>query len=275
MKWPVRPPDTVLILANFVRKLVLQRNLIWNFVRRDLRARYVGSLMGFFWAVIHPLVLLASYSFVFSIVFQIRPYQSATENFALYLFCGILPWLYFQDTLARSCTSVTDHAHLIRKTVFPSEILPVSLLLSNLVYHLIGVGILCLVLAASGLLKWTVLFLPLFLGALMLLCLGLGWFTAAIQVFVRDAAQILSVVLVFWFWLTPVFYSLDQVPDQYRPYLQSNPLAMAVHGYRDCLLEGRLPAWQELAVLWLLAAVAFTAGGLVFRVTKREFADVL
>lgn len=275
MKWPVRPPDTVLILANFVRKLVLQRNLIWNFVRRDLRARYVGSLMGFFWAVIHPLVLLASYSFVFSIVFQIRPYQSATENFALYLFCGILPWLYFQDTLARSCTSVTDHAHLIRKTVFPSEILPVSLLLSNLVYHLIGVGILCLVLAASGLLKWTVLFLPLFLGALMLLCLGLGWFTAAIQVFVRDAAQILSVVLVFWFWLTPVFYSLDQVPDQYRPYLQANPLAMAVHGYRDCLLEGRLPAWQELAVLWLLAAVAFTAGGLVFRVTKREFADVL
>ncbi|GAB4108883.1 MAG: ABC transporter permease [Acidobacteriota bacterium] len=275
MKWPVRPPDTVLILANFVRKLVLQRNLVWNFVRRDLRARYVGSLMGFFWAVIHPLVLLASYSFVFSIVFQIRPYQSATENFALYLFCGILPWLYFQDTLARSCTSVTDHAHLIRKTVFPSEILPVSLLLSNLVYHLIGVGILCLVLGASGLLKWTVLFLPLYLGALMLLCLGLGWFTAAIQVFVRDAAQVLSVVLVFWFWLTPVFYSLDQVPDQYRPYLQANPLAMAVHGYRDCLLEGRLPAWQELAVLWLLAAVAFTAGGLVFRVTKREFADVL
>jgi ABC-type polysaccharide/polyol phosphate export permease len=275
MKWPVRPPDTVIILANFVRKLVLQRNLIWNFVRRDLRARYVGSLMGFFWAVIHPLVLLASYSFVFSIVFQIRPYQSATENFALYLFCGILPWLYFQDTLARSCTSVTDHAHLIRKTVFPSEILPVSLLLSNLVYHLIGLGILCLVLAAAGLLKWTVLLMPLYLGALMLLCLGLGWFTAAIQVFLRDAAQILSVLLVFWFWLTPVFYSLDQVPDRYRPYLQANPLAMAVRGYRDCLLEGRIPVWQELAMLWLVAAAAFAAGGLVFRLTKREFADVL
>lgn len=275
MKWPVRPPDAVLILANFVRKLVLQRNLIWNFVRRDLRARYVGSLMGFFWAVIHPLVLLTSYSFVFSIVFRIRPYQSATENFALYLFCGILPWLYFQDTLARSCTSVTDHAHLIRKTVFPSEILPVSLLLSNLVYHLIGLGIVCLVLAAAGLLKWTVLLMPLYLGALMLLCLGLGWFTAAVQVFVRDAAQILSVLLVFWFWLTPVFYSLDQVPEKYRPYLQANPLAMAVRGYRDCLLEGRTPVWQELVILWLVAAAAFAAGGLVFRMTKREFADVL
>ncbi len=275
MKWPARPPDALLILANFVRKLVLQRNLIWNFVRRDLRARYVGSLMGFFWAVIHPLVLLASYSFVFSVVFQIRPYQSATENFALYLFCGILPWLYFQDTLSRSCTSVTDHAHLIRKTVFPSEILPVSLLLSNLVYHLIGLGVLCVVLAAAGLLRWTVVILPLYLGALMVLCLGLGWLSAAVQVFLRDAAQVLSVLLVFWFWLTPVFYSLEQVPEAYRPLLQANPLAMAVHGYRDCLLEGRVPAWEELALLWLMAAAAFAAGGLVFRTTKREFVDVL
>ncbi len=275
MKWPARPPDALLILANFVRKLVLQRNLIWNFVRRDLRARYVGSLMGFFWAVIHPLVLLASYSFVFSIVFQIRPYQSATENFALYLFCGILPWLYFQDTLSRSCTSVTDHAHLIRKTVFPSEILPVSLLLSNLVYHLIGLGVLCVVLAAAGLLRWTVVMIPLYLGALMVFCLGLGWLSAAVQVFLRDAAQVLSVLLVFWFWLTPVFYSLEQVPEAYRPLLQANPIAMAVHGYRDCLLEGRLPAWGELALLWLMAAAAFAAGGLVFRTTKREFVDVL
>jgi ABC-type polysaccharide/polyol phosphate export permease len=94
-------------------------------------------------------------------------------------------------------------------------------------------------------------------------------------VFVRDTSQILSVVLVFWFWLTQVFYSLDQVPDRYRPYLQANPLAMAVGGYRDCLLEGRVPVWQELALLWLVAVAALAAGGLVFRLTKREFADVL
>lgn len=268
-------PAALLILVSFLRKLALQRNLIWNFVRRDLRTRYVGSLMGLFWAVIHPLVLLAAYSFVFSIVFQVRPYQSATENFAIYLFCGILPWLFFQDTLARSSTSVIDHSHLIRKAVFPSEILPVSVLLSNLVTHLIGLALFILVLLAAGLLSWSLLWLPLYVAGLMILCLGLGWLAAALQVFLRDTAQILSVLLVFWFWFTPVFYSLDQVPERYRFLLGLNPLSMVVHGYRSCLLEGRHPDWVGLGMLWLMAVCAFVVGGLVFRSTKREFVDVL
>lgn len=275
MKLLARLADVPVILANFVRKLILQRDLVWNFVRRDLRSRYIGSLMGFFWAVIHPLVLLASYSFVFSIVFEIRPYQSATQNFALYLFCGILPWLLFQDTLIRSCNSVLDHAHLIRKTVFPSEILPVSLLLANVVTHVIGVFLLAIVLGGAGLLSWTSILLLIYLPALMLLTLGLGWLAASLQVFLRDTAQVLTVFLVFWFWFTPIFYSLEQVPDRYRTFLTLNPLSLVVHGYRDCLLEGRVPDWSEAGLLWIIAITAFATGGIVFRTTKREFVDVL
>ena len=265
----------VQISANFARKLYLQRNLVWNFVVRDLKVRYVGSFMGFFWSIIHPLILLVSYTFVFSIVFDIRPRSTATDNFAVFLFCGILPWLYFQDTILRSCTAVVDNANLIRKTLFPSEILPVSIAVSNLVFHLIGVAVLLAVLVAMGLLSWTVVFLPAYLLPLMVLGLGLGWLLASLQVFLRDTAQILTVALVFWFWFTPIFYTVDRVPEGLRPLMQLNPLSLVVQGYRDCLLEGNLPSLSTVGWLWLMAAAVFIAGGLVFRNTKREFVDVL
>ena len=175
----------VAITLSFVRKLALQRYLIFNFVIRDLKSRYVGSFMGLFWAVIHPLVLLLCYTFVFSIIFKIRAGTLTTGNFAIFLFCGILPWLYFQDTVLRCCNSVVENSNLIRKTVFPSEILPVSLALSNAFTHLVGLAILFVVLLFSGLLAWTSFLLPLYLFLLIVLSLGLGWLGAALQVFLK------------------------------------------------------------------------------------------
>ncbi len=116
----------ITVSDNFLRKTVLHRHLIWNFTIRDLKGRYVGSFMGLFWSLVHPLVLLVSYTFVFAIIFKIRPNLKGIDNFAIFLFCGILPWLYFQETVMRSCNSVVDNANLIRKTLFPSEILPIS-----------------------------------------------------------------------------------------------------------------------------------------------------
>ncbi len=274
-KAEARAPAAVVITSNFFRKLLRQRALIRNFVGRDLRSRYVGSFMGFFWSVVHPLVLLVCYTFVFSIVFEIRPYSSATDNFAVFLFCGILPWLYFQDTVLRCCGCVVEQAGLIRKTLFPSEILAVSVVLSNLVYHLVGLGLLAAVLVWMGLLSWTALLLPVFILPLMILCLGIGWLVAATQVFLRDTMQVLSVLLVFLFWFTPIFYMPEQAPEGFRPLLALNPLSAVVAGYRGCLLEGTVPAVGSLVYLWTASILFFTAGGLVFRNTKREFADVL
>jgi ABC-type polysaccharide/polyol phosphate export permease len=178
------------ILLSFLRRVGHQRYLIFNFVARDLKSRYIGSLMGLFWAVVHPLVLLLCYTFVFSIVFKIRAGTLATGNFAIFLFCGILPWLYFQDTVLRCCNSLVENSNLIKKTVFPSEILPISLALSNVVTHLFGLAILLIVLVFSGLLVWTSLFLPVYLFLLVVLSLGLGWLCAALQVFLRDTYQV-------------------------------------------------------------------------------------
>jgi ABC-type polysaccharide/polyol phosphate export permease len=266
----------VIISSNFLQKTVfLHRHLILNFVVRDLRSRYVGSFMGVFWSLIHPLVLLISYTFVFSVIFQIRPTLKGTENFALFAFCGMLPWLYFQDTVVRSCNSIIDQSNLIRKTLFPSEILPITVALSNLVTHLIGFAILLAILLALGMVGWAACLTPVYLLLLIVLSLGLGWLVASLQVFLRDTAQVLGVIMVFWFWFTPVFYQVRSVPEAYRPWIRFNPLSHVVEGYRRLLLENQLPELSSFLVLAASALAAFLLGGFVFRNTKREFVDVL
>jgi lipopolysaccharide transport system permease protein len=273
---PVRVPW--IILSNFIHKIWLQHDLIRNFVVRDLKARYIGSFMGFFWSVIHPLVLLSSYAFVFMVIFGVgAPPDSGTNNFPLFLFCGILPWLFFQDTLQRSSTVIIDNANLITKTVFPTEILPLTVLLAGLVNHLIGFAILlCFILFVIGKISVFILLIPVYLAVLMLFSLGLAWFISSLNVFIRDISQVLTVILTFWFWFTPIFYA--KIPPKYSKYsfiLLWNPLANTVTGYRDCLLRMRMPDLELLGLHALAAAAVFVTGGLFFRYIKREFVDVL
>lgn len=265
------------ILASFLRKLYLQRGLIRNFVVRDLRARYVGSFMGFFWSVIHPIVLLVSYSFVFSMVLGMRPLpDTGTTSFPLFLFCSILPWLFFQDVLQRSSTVVLDNANLVTKTLFPTEILPLTVLLAGVVNHVIGFAILLVILVfVSGKLTFLFLLIPVYFLVLSLFTLGLSWLVAGLNVFVRDVSQVLTVILTFWFWFTPIFFTSDRFPKGLAFLLRWNPIAYVVTAYRDCLLRGQLPDMYALIWLALASFAVFVAGGLFFRNIKREFVDVL
>ncbi len=263
--------------ANFLKKLIRHRGLIRTMVIRDLRGRYVGSVMGFFWSVIHPLVLLVSYTLVFSVILKQRlGGQAGTTSFAIYLFCGILPWLVFQETLNRSSNVLIDHSNLITKTLFPSEILPVTVLAANLVNHLIGLGIfLVVVLLFFQRISLLVLLVPVYLVALLLFSLGLSWFISSVQVFIRDTAQILSVILTFWFWLTPIFFDESRVPGRLSFFMRLNPLSQVVTAYRKCLLSFETPSMSGLVFLYGAAILSFIGGGLFFRYTKKSFADVL
>jgi lipopolysaccharide transport system permease protein len=265
------------ILSNFLGKIYVQRSLIQTFVIRDLRARYIGSFIGFFWSVIHPIVLLVSYTFVFSKIFGVRPrLDSGNVSFPLFLFCSILPWLFFQETLQRSSVIIIENASLVTKTIFPSEILPLTVILAGLVNHLIGFAILLgIIFFTLGKISFFILWIPVYFFLLMVFTLGLSWFLASLNVFVRDVSQILSVVLTFWFWFTPIFYSTEQFPANLRFLMRWNPLAHVVAGYRDCLLSMRMPDLSVLAFFALAAFLVFAAGGIFFRKTKREFVDVL
>jgi lipopolysaccharide transport system permease protein len=263
--------------ALFLRNLVERRNLLFQMVRRDFSQRFVGSAAGWLWGVIQPLVLLVSWVFVFRVCMRIAlPADADTTHYPLYLFTGFLPWLLFQETVQRSATSLLDHQNLITKTIFPAEIVPVSIFLSSLVNHLIA---LALAMAAVGV--WDrhfsamSLFLPVYMLLLGLLAIGVAWIVSSLHVYLRDTAQVLTVVLTFWFWFTPIFITEEMIPHAWRFVLRINPLAYLVHAYRERLLSGRPPNWREVGIIAAYSFTAFIAGGLFFRHLKRGFADVL
>ncbi|HXG32665.1 MAG TPA: ABC transporter permease [Bryobacteraceae bacterium] len=261
----------------FLQNLVERRTLLAQLVRRDFEKRFVGSAAGWVWGVIHPLVLLLSWTFVFDWCLKVRlGAREVTQNYTIFLFCGFLPWLLLQDTVQRSATSLLENATLITKTVFPSEIVPLSVFLSSLIHHLIGVA-----LAVAAIAIWLnhfgpmILMLPVYMALVGLLAVGIGWVVAALQVYVRDTAQVLVVVLTLWFWTTPIFIPEEQYPAQLRFLIAANPMAYVVRGYREALLSYRLPEPQQLAIVAIYAVAAFFLGGLFFRRLKRGFADVL
>jgi len=260
----------------FLRNLVGRRSLLFQLVRRDFEQRFVGSIIGWVWALIHPLVLLMSWWFVFSVCLKVPlPAGEGTRYYALFLFAGMLPWLLFSETLQRSASSVIEQANLITKTVFPSELIPVSVFLSAVISHVLALVLVAVVAAlAAHRLSVLVLLLPVYIFSIGLLAIGFGWVAASLHVFLRDTAQLLSVALTFWFWLTPVMIAESQFPHWAHWLLVANPLFYAVKAYRAILLRGVFPA-RELAILTAFGAAAFLVGGLFFRHMKRGFADVL
>src|SRR5437868_1247843 len=168
-------------MIGLVKKLGANRNLLKNLVVRDLKHRYVGSIGGFLWSVIHPLVSFISYTFVFTVIFpqNLGP-EYGTNSFAIFFFCGFLPWFLFSDTIMRNCGVISDNAPLITKTVIPAEILPISITISNFVHHLIGLAILLAVMLAFNGVHLSALWLILYIAMTLMLAQGLGWIVAGL-----------------------------------------------------------------------------------------------
>lgn len=245
-------------------------------VRRDFTNRFVGSAAGYLWTLIHPLVLLLSWVFVFQHCLKIPPPEGAGDNYTLYLFCGYLPWLLFQDTVQRSAVALLDHSSLITKTLFPSEIIPVTLFLSSLASHAIAVSIaIVMVRYITGHFSVFVLILPAYAFLLGLFAIGIGWIVSSLQVFLRDTAQLVIVAMTGWFWLTPIFIDETSFPENTRFLVQYNPLALVVRAYRRALMSYQLPPASDLVLLAAIAFSTFIVGGICFRYLKRGFADVL
>jgi ABC-type polysaccharide/polyol phosphate export permease len=259
----------------FARNLVTSKSLLFQLVKRDLQQKYVGSAAGWIWSVIHPLVLLASYVFIFEYCLHRKLIGELTTNYPLYLFAGMLPWLLFSETVLRSAGSIVEHANLITKTLFPSEILPVSIFLSSLASSAV---VTVMVAVAAGVILGHVgiglLLLIVYVPILGLYAVGVGWIAAALQVYLRDTAQVLVAMMTFWFWLTPIFIQEKDFPARVHWVLWWNPMAYVVRAYRLVLL-GSAPRLPDVTVAAAFAVVTFICGGLFFRQMKKGFADVL
>ncbi|MDZ4796787.1 MAG: ABC transporter permease [Bryobacteraceae bacterium] len=261
----------------FLRNLVSSRTLLFQLVRRDFRQRFIGSAAGWLWGLIQPAVMLVLWNFVFRVCLKMTPPEGeVTANYTLFLATGYLPWMLFQESVMRSSNSLVENSNLITKTVFPSEIVPLSIFLSSLINHLLALllVLVLIVYRGDGLSPMT-LMLPVYMLLLGMLAVGIGWIFSSLQVYLRDTTQIVTVIMTCWFWVTPIFIGEQNIPEKFRFLIHWNPLAWVVRAYRERLLSMRPPAVEDL--LWLTAwsIVVFVCGGLFFRHLKRGFADVL
>ena len=246
-------------------------------VQREVSARYQGSAVGLLWAIAQPVTMLALYTFVFSAILKVKfGTDGSTLSFAFYLFCGMLPWLAFSEALGRAPNVMLENANLVKKVVFPLEILPVNLTLTGLFNQLVGIGVF-----AAGLLvwqqhlAWTWLLLPVLMALQLLFTQGLAWLFASLGVFMRDVGQIMGLALTAWMFMTPIMYPASLVPEAFRWVLWVNPMAPLIASYRAILLEGKLPDPLALGAFTGVGIVVFVLGYMWFMRTKHAFADVL
>jgi lipopolysaccharide transport system permease protein len=275
-----------------VRQVVRHRQLVWDLVKRDLAGRYVGSSMGLFWSVVFPLVQLAVFMFVFRIMLRARWGDAHGEReTALVMLAGILVWTAFAETVSRSTNSLVENANLIRKVVFPSQVLPPYLAISSLVNMLIGLPIVVLGVAlfTDGSVGAPLLAVPVLLVLQAIFTLGLAYVFAAFNLFFRDTFHLMGVALTVWMFCTPIFYPPEMVTHAsvtlgewaggreigFGWLLELNPMHWLIAAWRDVLCADRWPVWSDLARFAGVGAVLFAAGATFFETHRRRFPDLL
>jgi ABC-type polysaccharide/polyol phosphate export permease len=264
-------------MLSTVRLFKRHYHLTLILVLRDIKSRYVGSAMGFFWAVINPLILLCVFTFVFSTIFKQRVGVGGEENFFLFMFCGLWPWFAFSEGVSRSSYAIIENAHIIKKVVFPSEILVIATVLSSFVQQVIGFLLFFALLLVMGQLRnpLYLLLLPAVFVLQLAFSVGLGWLLSSLTVFVRDVAQVTSACLLVWLYMTPIFYTANLVPPAFRFLLVANPMHHLLSIYRSLILGGHLPDLAGVLYVGLIATGALWLGSRVFGHLKATFADLL
>jgi lipopolysaccharide transport system permease protein len=263
---------------SIVKSLSANRRLIFNLVRRDVVGRYRGSVMGLLWSFFNPVLMLAVYTFVFSMVFKARwtGGSGSKTEFALVLFAGLLVFNLFSECLNRAPHLVVDNANYVKKVIFPLEILPVVALGSAAFHFMISLAVwMIFYLLYFGLPGPAILQLPLVIFPLVLMTLGLSWFLAAIGVFLRDVAQIIGVVTTVLLFLSPIFYPIDTLPEEYRHFIQISPLSFVVEQARDTMIWSKGIDWEVWWIYTGISALVAWLGFAWFQKTRKGFADVL
>jgi ABC-type polysaccharide/polyol phosphate export permease len=257
-----------------LRNLLRYRGLIHSLVVRDLKARYRGSVLGFFWSFVNPLLLLLIYSFVFTVI--LPGAHSGIEPFALFMFCGILPWTWFSSSLLESSNVLISGGNLIKKVLFPAEVLPIVTVLANMVHFFLGLPILALFLIYYRIplnlaeLAW----FPVVVVTQLVLTLGLALIVSSLTVHFRDLKDLLANLLTFWFFATPIIYPMTLVPGVGKTLLDLNPFTHLAISYQEILFyDGPYGHWKWLVALLAASIGLFLAGYFLFDRLRDSLAE--
>lgn len=258
---------------------IRNRSLLWQFARRDVLGRYRGSLLGLAWSFLTPLLMLGVYSFVFIGVFK-QSWPGSTKGggieFSLQVFAGLLVFNLFSEVAGKAPNLIVDQPNLVKKVIFPVELLAWVTVLSGLFHLLISsITLLVVLLLVRGGLPVTAFAFPLVLLAFLPVLLGLGWFLSAMGVFVRDVGQVMTMVVSLTMFMSPVFYSVKSLSADLQFWMNLNPLTLIIEQVRAVLLLGQWPDWAALGIYAAVAAVFAAAAATFFQLTRKGFADVL
>ena len=258
-------------------QLPSRAELIFSFAKRELLARYKGSALGIAWAVLTPVVMIAIFTFIFAGIFGARFGANDSHwDYALYLFCGLLPWTMFQESMQQSANTIVAHSNLVKRVVFPLEALPAAQVLAALGTQLFAtIALLIATIIIRQRLELTGLWLPVLLIPQLLFVLGSAWLIASLGVFLRDITQGITLLLMAWMYLTPIIYPESIVPERFRTYINLNPFTSLIRSYRRIFLDGAAPDWRGLAYFTAFALVIFILGYWWFARTRKSFADVV
>jgi ABC-type polysaccharide/polyol phosphate export permease len=253
------------------------RRLLWTFVLKDLRHRYTGSTIGFFWTVITPLLELCTYTFVFHVLIGVKFHPAGGwSNYALYLFAGMVTWMAFAEGLTGATTSISNHAHLIKKLNFPAIVLPAHIIVSVVLNQMIRLSVLCgaaLVLGHG--LSWHLVLVPFVIAVQSVLVLGLGLILATMNVYFRDTVHWLGSVLLLGMFMTPIFYPASAYPDRFKLFLQLNPIAHLVGVIQELMLNHRFPHPHSLILTVIVSVLCLVIGYSVFHHHQHKFSDLV
>lgn len=274
-------PQPLSLLA-LLRSFLGYRALIAQITKREVVGRYRGSLIGIGWSFLNPLLMLAVFTFVFSVVFQAK-WGVALEGeeegkgvFAVVLFVGLIVHALFAEILTRSPALILGNVNYVKKVIFPLEILPITAVLSALFHAAISMVVWlaahCLLIGLPG---WQIVFLPLVLLPLLVLSLGVAYILASLGVFLRDIGQTMGILATVLLFLSPVFFPIERLPEQYQPLFLANPLTFIIQQAREVLIWRGVPDFMGLLVYTGIAMVVLLVGFAWFQKTRKGFADVL
>jgi lipopolysaccharide transport system permease protein len=250
-------------------ELYRYRVLVEVLIRRELKARYRGTVLGFLWSFVNPLILMALYVLVFSVYLRVD-----MPNYPAFLLSGIFPWLWFSSSVNEATLAITSNGGLIRKVYLPSEVFPLVHLGSNMFHFVASLPILFGFLLWAGLTpSWSLLILPVIVGLQVLFTYGIALAVSALVVQFRDLLYIVPNLMTALFFMTPIFYPATMVPERYRILLDVNPLSYLIMAYQDVLFFGRVPSPARLAALAVGSWLVLAAGMAVFDSRKDSFAE--
>ncbi|MGQ9627413.1 MAG: ABC transporter permease [Anaerolineae bacterium] len=263
-------------------ELVKYRELIKNLVIRDVKVRYKNSILGIFWSFLNPLIMMATFTVIFTVVMPV-----GIEKYPVFFLCGLLPWQFFSNSLVAATGSVVGNAPLIKKVYFPREVLPISAVFSNLIFFLNALALFFILsfFIFGVRLTWWILFLPAIIIIQMTFSIGLALIVSTLNVFYRDTEHIIGVLMQIWFFLTPIFYSADTIPRHYtlvgiqldiwRLIHLLNPMAALVALYRFTLYQGSAPPSTFLLHISAISLASLVGGYIVFSRYSRWFGEII